>query len=154
MWFIKGLFISTHPRNIVEILSNSVIRAAWWCVNGISMNTDSQIRVSYLCCRQLSTHTKAFITFVQSANKILHLSADGVLVHSGSKHYREFEFQFPIQSFSSTSRKERTKTVKTQNFWGVVSGIVNLLILFAENKIYASVNLMLHAQYYIGVSHI
>lgn len=56
--------------------------------DGLYINMDSQIRICYCSCWQLSVHTKAFITFMQSADKILHLSADSVLVRSGSEHYR------------------------------------------------------------------
>lgn len=56
----------------------------------------------------------------------------------------------PNLSFSDISRKERTKIVRKQNFWGL-SAILNLQILF---ELYAEVNLMLHAPYYVGVTHI
>lgn len=92
------------------------------------INRSSQIRFCYLCSWQLSGHTEALLTFLQSANKAQHLSADCGWVPSGSSIIPDFSFKhFPSNPpFSTTSRKEGINTMRNQRSWGL-SGILNPL---------------------------
>lgn len=82
----------------------------------------------------VSTH-KAFITFMQSANKTLYFSADSVLVHSGSEQHWEVwaaNSLFSHLPFRILPEKGEQK-VRRKSFWEGISSI-KLQIRFGEKK--------------------
>lgn len=161
--FIKSLFIPSSPLKMLQkyyqvqwlqcaLICQWYLQEQRFCRGANSdepsINRSSQTRFCYLCCWQLSVHTGALITFLQSAKKTQHLSADRESVPSGSSIIPNFSSkQFPSKlPFSTTSRKEGMNIVRKQSFWEGLSGILNPL--------WSKKNVILPAPHHIGMTHI